>query len=296
MPSILDTLSSCPDLMGFSNSEFNELALISQLMTFNKGHVVFSVEHGDQYLFIVADGLLSLRLHREHVSKEFKSQDLFGEIVLFSNRGRMGAIRCLEKSTLLAIDKNGILQENEHISTSTRFKFLQRMGDKMAGYFYQETKKDTEELLEETSSEQLAFTPSIEDDHWNFMVKTVAAFMNLNGGSLICGITEDGQITDMIPTRDEVDAFEQKFRVILQQHLGDDLPEVYIDFKFINQYKLVRIDIQAASFPIFYQEHINGKAPIERFYIRTGHTNHPLRMASEMVTYIQNRFKLELKK
>ncbi len=295
MKTIIHTLQNCPDLEKFSATEIQELANISKMVDFKKGHDVFSVEHGDQYLFIVAEGLLSLRLHREHLSKEFKSEDLFGEIVLFSNRGRMGAIRCLEASNLVAIDKMGILEENENVSTGTRFKFLQQMGKKMAGYFYQENKKDTEELLEEGTSDRLEFIPSIDSEYWNHMVKTVASFMNLNGGTIVCGISEKDVAATDILTREEVDDFEQKFRIILHQHLGDNLPVVHFDFKPVGEHRVVRIDIEASSFPIFYQEQIDGRKPIERFFIRTGHHNHPLRMASEMVTYIQNRFKLDFK-
>lgn len=294
MRTIIHTLQNCSDLATFSTSELAELAAISKMVDFAKGHDVFSVEHGDQYLFIVAEGLLSLRLNREHVSKDFHEKDLFGEIVLFSDRGRMGTIRCLEKSTLLAIDKKGILEENKKVSTSTRFKFLQKMGEKMAGYFYQENKKDAEDLIQEKASENLAFIPSIESDYWNDMVITTAAFMNLNGGTILCGIDQNGHFDIHARYRDEIDEFEQKFRLILEQHLGDNLSEIHFDFKPVGDHKVVRIDVQAAAFPVFYQEKINGKSSAERFFIRTGHNNHALRMATEMVAYIQRRFKLKL--
>ena len=294
MSILIHTLQNCPDLVSFSASEIEALAAISKMVDFQKGHDVFSVEHEDQYLFIVAEGLLSLRLHREHFSKEFHPKDLFGEIVLFSNRGRMGTIRCLEKSTLLAINKTGILQENETVNTITRFKFLQKMGEKMAGYFYQENKKDAEDLVQAKASDNLEFIPSIEPDYWNSMVITTAAFMNLNGGTILCGIDEKGQFDPHPRYREEVDEFEQKFRIILQQHLGEGHPEIHFDFTSIGEHKVVRIDVHASSFPVFYQENIPGRPPVERFYIRTGHHNHVLRMASEMVSYIQRRFKLEM--
>ena len=159
MKTILHTLQNCPDLDGFSPKEMEELASISKMVDFKKGHDVFSVEHGDQYLFIVVEGLLSLRLHREHISKEFKSEDLFGEVVLFSSRGRMGAIRCLEASTLLSIDKMGILEENENVSTSTRFNFLQRMGEKNGGLFLSRKQKRFRRIIRRRSFRSSSIRP-----------------------------------------------------------------------------------------------------------------------------------------
>ena len=68
-----------------------------------------------------------------------------------------------------------------------------------------------------------------------------------------------GEINSDIPTREEVDEFEQKFRNVLHQHLGNDLPEVHFDLKPIGQHTIVRIDIEASSFPVFYQEQLGDR-------------------------------------
>lgn len=294
MEKILHFLQSCEELKSFSFSELEELIAISRLIYFEKGRDVFSIEHQDKYLFVVGEGMLSLRLHHNRLSKKFMEGALFGEITLFSDRGRLGAIHCLEEVCLVAIDKNGILQPNSMVSDATRFKFLRIMGKKMAGYFYQDQDKSTEELILEKESEYLEFKASTASDNWPGMIRTIASFMNLNGGTILCGVKDGGgEQAYFITDKHKVDQFERDFRDKIHTYLGENLPAIYFDLKQIGKTNVVRIDVNPSSFPIFYRRETQDSRIREVFYIRTGCKNHPIRMTSDIVNYIQRRFKIK---
>lgn len=290
--SISDHLRACPDFHTFSDSEIDQIANISKLMYFDKGHNVFSIEHQDKYIFVVIDGMLSLRLHYEHRSKKFKERDLFGEITLFSNGDRLGVIQCLEDVTLVAIDKTSILNENDVVSDATRFKFLQAMGQKMTSYFQVDREKTIEELVNELESEHLEFKSSLDPQNWNKMVRTVAAFMNLNGGNILCGVKDGGgQQTYFVTSRKAVDDFELKFRTLITQHLGEQLAPIQLNLIEVNNRHIVKINVEPASHPIFYKDTDEKGKVREYFYIRSGNKNHPIELASDIVSYIHKRFK-----
>lgn len=288
---IISTLKDCPDLKDFTTTELEELSGISKLVHFEKGHDVFSIEHGDNYLFIVADGMLTLQLFNNQ-SKKYHDRDLFGEIILFNDRGRLGTIKCLEETTLLALDKRGILESNDKVSLATRFKFIQCMGKKMAGYFYTNTHRNTEDLVLELESEYLEFKPSMAAKNWNGIIRTISGFMNLNGGTVLCGIKDGGgEYTYFKPTRNQIDFFELKLRELMFLHLGNYLPKVIFNWESIGKHQIVRIDVKPSTFPVFYKDFDkNGKAK-ELFYIRSGNRNHPILLTSDIVDYVQKRFK-----
>lgn len=289
---IISYFRRCTDLQGFSARELGLLASISKLVSFAKGRDVFSIEHQDKYLFVVGEGMLSLRLHHRHMSKKFTEGALFGEITLFSDRGRLGAIHCLEEVELVAIDKQHILEATAILPDALRFKFLHCMGAKMASYFYHDQNKTISELLQEMESEYLEFKASTAEGNWDGMIRTVASFMNLNGGTILCGVKDgSGELAYFLTDKHKVDVFERKFRSKMHEHLGQNLPGIHFDLQQMGKSCVVRIDVDPSSFPVFYRKNLNNPRSKEYFYIRSGNQNFPIQMTSDIVRYIQRRFK-----
>ena len=293
MTTVTTTLRACPDLETFSDGELEELSKISKMVEFKKDHEVFSIEHEEKYLFIVADGSLSLQLYNNQ-SKQFVDGDLFGEITLFNSRGRLGTILCLEDTKLLALEKEGILDRNKYVCPETRFKFLRMMGTKMAGYFYDDGKKTTEELVHVIESKKLEFKSSFAQKSWNGMIKTISCFMNQNGGTILCGVKDGGGgFTFFRPKRNQVEFFERALREKMELHLGNYLPEIKFSWESIGKSHVIRIDVKPSSFPVYYREYDKqGRAIKDKFYIRTGNKNHPISLISDIIDYIYRRFQL----
>lgn len=286
-------LRDCKAFDDFKDDELVEIAAISKLVHFERGHDVFAIEHGDNYIFVVADGKLVLRLYN-NVSKVYSERDLFGEICLFNDRGRLGTIHCVEEVTLLAIDRRKILAEAEGISLATRFKLLRAMGTKMANYFYPDTHRSTQELILEDESEYLEFKVSVDSKNWNKIVRTIAGFMNLNGGTIIVGINDEtGEVSDFQPTRKQRDNFERIIRQLVNQHLGELVPTISFSWEPIDEKRqVIRIDVEPSNSPIIYRETDKKEGKYnELFIVRSGNENRYIKHTSRIIEYIQRRFK-----
>jgi hypothetical protein len=281
----------CPDLKGLSDEQISELTTVSKLVEFEQGHEVFAIEHGDNYVFVVVEGKLTLQLYN-NVSKSFKEGALFGELTLFNDRGRLGTICCVEEVTLIAIDRRGILSANETISLTTQFKFLHLMGKKMVNYFYPSSDRSTEDLVKEPESEYLEVKESMSPNNWNRIIRTISAMMNLNGGSILIGINDEtGKFSSHQPSRKEFDLFELEIRKLVQYHLGVIGSSFPFSWELIDDHHIVRIDVKASDYPVFYKEYNKKGFATEYFIVRSGNQNQTIWLTSEVITYIQRRFK-----
>jgi hypothetical protein len=116
-------------------------------------------------------------------------------------------------------------------------------------------------------------------------LKSVAAFMNSEGGTLLIGVTDDAGIAGI-----EVDGFENldKCRLhvknLLNQHIGAEFSR-YIDCELhtINAKTVVVITCQRVTDPVFLTAGKN-----EDFFIRSGPSSTKLSM-SKMIKYMQQR-------
>jgi predicted HTH transcriptional regulator len=118
------------------------------------------------------------------------------------------------------------------------------------------------------------------------ILKTIAAFLNMSGGTLIIGVTDDGN-----PVGIETDKFpnEDKMYLHLVNLIKDRMGPssmMYIHPRF-DDYQNVRVmvvDCTPGKSPVFLKD-----GPIERFFVRTGAATTEL-TASQMHDFIKQRF------
>lgn len=117
-------------------------------------------------------------------------------------------------------------------------------------------------------------------------LKTIAGFLNSKGGTLIIGVSDDGQSVGI-----DVDGFQNEDKMHL--HLGNLLRDrigpahsMYIHPRFEDRddVRVLVVDCWAANSPAFVK---NG--PAESFYVRTGASTTEL-TASQAHAYIAQRF------
>ena len=117
-------------------------------------------------------------------------------------------------------------------------------------------------------------------------LKTVAAFLNTDGGTLLIGVNDQGEIlgleNDKFPNDDKILLHFTKMvnDRISMQHMS--FVDCYVDM--IDSIKVLRIDIKPANTPAYLED--NNE---EKFYIRTGPSTSSLRV-SEHYDYVRTRF------
>ena len=162
-----------------------------------------------------------------------------------------------------------------------------------------------EELIAEGEGEELEFKSSL---RWDFregtvnkkleevVVKTVAAFSNGQGGTLLIGVDDDGEVIGLEGDYHALggadrDKFEVHLRNVLNQSFGTSFvaTNLRVSFSDINEMEICQVDVKGAKSPIFVS--LSGKQgqAQEKFYVRSGNSSQELSM-SEVQTYVAERF------
>ena len=290
---ITNLLKSVDIFKTLSNEELQEIAKIMCRQKFEKGTFVFSENDPGQKLFIVEDGELSLFLSGRPVVS-YEVGDLFGEIALINGSIRTGSVKAMKKSVLLCIEESDLVNRAK-ISPETAFKIFRQLAIKVTSYLRPKELTTTSELIREGESDTVEFKSTLRYNLYtkkkgkeieHAALKTVAAFLNTDGGTLLVGVNDQGEIlgieNDKFPNDDKILLHFTKMvnDRISMQHMS--FIDCYVDV--IDNMKVLRIDVKPANTPAYLED--NNE---EKFYIRTGPSTSSLRV-SEHYDYVRTRF------
>ncbi|HBX69378.1 MAG TPA: hypothetical protein DEH25_08330 [Chloroflexi bacterium] len=124
------------------------------------------------------------------------------------------------------------------------------------------------------------------------IMKTLAAFMNSTGGTLLIGIHDDGSVLGLeadfsAMTKSTPDGFELIFNNAFNRLLGVEYRQwVNLSFPEIEGKTICVATAQPATTPVYFQH--QGQ---EEFYIRAGNASQPLPL-SKATVYIRDRFEI----
>lgn len=162
-----------------------------------------------------------------------------------------------------------------------------------------------EDLIAEGESDELEFKSTLRWDVKegkpskileDVIVKTVAAFTNVDGGTLIIGVSDEGEILGLVqdfqtlkePDRDH---FELHLRNLLNQNIGKVFAKNKVQVKFhsLNDLDVCQVDIAPSKDPIILTTQDKNGQKVEKFYVRSGNASQELSMA-EFSTYAKDHF------
>lgn len=121
------------------------------------------------------------------------------------------------------------------------------------------------------------------------ILKSIAGFLNANGGTLIIGVNDDGEILGLANDffslkKKNKDGFHQRIILIVSNAFGKDIcSKIHISFHNIEEKEICTITIEPSIRPTYFNE---GNRTI--FFLRTGNVTNPL-TTSETVEYLQTR-------
>ncbi len=149
-----------------------------------------------------------------------------------------------------------------------------------------------QDLISEGESDELEFKSTL---RWDIpretvsktleevVLKSVAAFANSHGGTLLIGVSDDGSIVglehDYLSHEGwDRDGFELHLRNILSHQLGVAVvtSKVKTTFDEIDEKDVRRVDVAPVSEPLIVQTKNKNGQPVERFYIRNGNQSQEL--------------------
>ncbi len=122
------------------------------------------------------------------------------------------------------------------------------------------------------------------------ILKTIAGFMNGNGGTLLIGVSDDGEIGGLkqdytLLKKSDADGFEQAVITVVSTNLGADLCQyLHIVFHTIDGEDICRIIIKPTPRPVYL-----SREGAPRLFLRTGAGTRDLNI-QEATEYIKGRW------
>lgn len=182
-----------------------------------------------------------------------------------------------------------------------------RSKKKINTFFKYYQSKSIDDLIVSGESVHLEFKSSLRWDYREekvntflerVILKTIAAFANGQGGVLLIGIDDDGQILGLSPDlnslkKNNLDFFELHLRNILNTQFGISFTQKHLHLSFpeINGKAIGKIIIGPANQPVFLQVRDKHGMTTEKFYLRTGNSSQEITSLAELNQYITQRFK-----
>jgi hypothetical protein len=117
-------------------------------------------------------------------------------------------------------------------------------------------------------------------------LKTIVAFLNSEGGTLLIGVSDAGTILGI--ERDHfqnLDSFNLHFTNLLKEHIGNEyLPFINSELVLLEDKNILKVECRKSNKPVFLK--INKD---EEFYIRVGPASVCIR-GSKLIDYIKHNF------
>lgn len=125
-------------------------------------------------------------------------------------------------------------------------------------------------------------------------MKTVCAFLNSGGGTLLIGVADTGEpkgleddLRDFSKNK-TADGFELRFRDALSSNLDPDSNQlVTLSFPYVSGIQICRVDVGRSPRPIF----LVTKGGSAEFFVRKGNASHPIANVRRACEYVHDRWR-----
>lgn len=210
---------------------------------------------------------------------------------LFGKLARYGGIE-FKDSTGKRITGLGYVPDPQSVSEEIMLKVRIRNGSRVT--------PPVESLIVQEEHEELEFKSTmrwdIQEQKYNralekAAMKTVAAFLNSQGGHLVIGVDDKRQVVGLdhdykTLNRKDADGFQNHFSTTFKNMIGPEFRQfVQLTHHAVDGKELAIIAVEPSPKPVYLKDG-NG----EEFFIRTGNSSTSLRL-SEAASYIESRFK-----
>lgn len=126
-------------------------------------------------------------------------------------------------------------------------------------------------------------------------MKSISAFSNADGGTLIIGVDDDGNILglekDYRSLGGNKDEFESHLRNLLNKHFGkvNSISNLKVSFHAISDQEICEVQISAGNKPLYLEVIDDKDQKRKKFYVRSGNTSQELDI-SEAGEFVRDRF------
>ena len=205
----------------------------------------------------------------------------------------------LKTHIINGIDSFGISTDDYSLFVNQRAEKIKEMLDSRLNLKNEPTQSagGLKEIILKGESQKLEFKSSLRYDMVNralnkklelVIAKTVAGFLNVDGGTLLIGVDDSGNVLGLendysVLSKGDSDGFELVLRGVIKKYLGKTFDKyLSVEFHTIDNKEICQIKIKSKyREPVYFS--IDGT---EKFFVRTGNSTQPLK-PSEMNEHIK---------
>jgi CRP-like cAMP-binding protein len=290
---MIDAVSSHEVFIGLDKISLQQLSSILDYKRIQKNKRVFEVGDQPNLIFYLLSGSLTLKFP-DNTKLELQPGELIGEIGVLNGDFRLGSLVAKEDSQLISICGTSLFNP-DIIPAAMSLQIVRNLSKRVTNYLRSIQQTSTREIIIKGENEHVEFKSTL---RWNIkaqkkdprithaVLKTIAAFLNTEGGILLVGVTDDGEINglhdDKFENHDKLFLFLTN---IIKSKLGTfQMDKIHFHIESVDGQEVLRIDVQAAVNPCYL---ITEK--LDHFYIRTGPSTTDLRL-SKVYAYVTKRF------
>ena len=290
---MLQAISQHEVFKGFDADASKKLEGALSYHIVSKHQHVFEIGDRPNLIYFLLEGSLTLKFP-DNTTIQLQVGELIGEIGVLNGDFRLGTLIANIDSALIAIDGAHLFDPN-YIAPETSLTIVRRLSKRVTNYLRSVQQTSTQDLIIQGEGEYIEFKSTL---RWNLkadkkdknitlsITKTIAAFLNSDGGILLVGVSDDGQLLGL-----DADRFENEDKMLLfltntiKSQLGTlHLENINFHTETINEKKVLRVDVQAGEDPCYLSQE-----KLDHFYIRTGPSTTDLRL-SKLFDYLNKRF------
>ena len=290
---MLDVISKHEVFAGFDEDATGKLEEALAIQTVAKNSQVFEMGDQPNLIYYLLKGSLTLKFP-DYSTIQLQEGELIGEIGVLNGDFRLGTLTANVDSAVIAIDGT-YLFDPSCVPPETSLTIIRRLSKRVTNYLRSVQQTSTQALIAQGENEYIEFKSTL---RWNLkaekkdknvthaITKTIAAFLNTDGGVLLVGVGDDGKMLGL-----DEDRFENEDKMLLfltdsiKSQLGTlHLKNINFHTENIDGTEVLRIDVQAGSDPCYL-----SKEKLDHFYIRTGPSTTDLRL-SKVYEYLKQRF------
>ena len=214
---MLQAISKHEVFSGFDASAFGNLADTLSYQTIAKNSQIFEIGDQPNLLYFLLEGALTLKFP-DNSTIQLEKGELIGEIGVLNGDFRLGTLTANADSAMIAID-GACLFDSDCVPPQTSLAIVRRLGKRVTNYLRSVQQTSTQDLIAQGEGEFVEFKSTL---RWNLkaekkdknithaITKTIAAFLNSDGGILLVGVADDGEVLGL-----EADSFENEDKMLL---------------------------------------------------------------------------------
>ena len=202
---------------GFDNESSGRLEESLSYQIIEKNSQIFEMGDQPNLIYYLLKGSLTLKFP-DNSTIQLQEGELIGEIGVLNGDFRLGTLTANADSAVIAIDCT-CLFEATCVPPQTSLTIIRRLSKRVTSYLRSVQQTSTQDLIAQGEGEFIEFKSTL---RWNLkaekkdknithaITKTIAAFLNSDGGILLVGVADDGEVLGL-----DADRFENEDKMLL---------------------------------------------------------------------------------